>query len=99
MMKCGFRLGVCISLVLLVPLYLLKVHLEDLCDQYRAGAYLVDWLHTNPQEYKGILPGHGPLGDKVIVMAKLEEEPTEWVEAELPEYVLVALHPPRMSRS
>ena len=87
-MKCGFRLAVGISLVLLVPLYLVKVHLEDLCDQYRAGAYLVDWLHINSPEYEGVLPEHDPSGDKVIVMAKLEEEPTEWVKAELPEYVV-----------
>ncbi|KAK1140694.1 hypothetical protein N8T08_010007 [Aspergillus melleus] len=85
-MRCGFRLALCILLVLLVPLYLIKAHLEDLCDQYRAGAYLVNWLDINSSEYEGVLPKHDLFSDKVIVMAKLEEEPTEWVEAELPDW-------------
>ena len=29
---------------------------------------------------------HGEWGNKVIVMARLEEENTDWVEKELPEY-------------
>ncbi|KAH8433245.1 DUF3431 domain-containing protein [Aspergillus melleus] len=86
MMRCGFRLALCILLVLLVPLYLIKAHLEDLCDQYRAGAYLVNWLDIESPEYEDVLPKHHLSSDKVIVMAKLEEEPTEWVEAELPDW-------------
>ncbi|KAI9035050.1 DUF3431 domain-containing protein [Aspergillus affinis] len=85
-MRWGFRLALCILLVLLVPLYLIKAHLQDLCDQYRAGAYLVNWLHINSPEYEDVPPEHVPSSDKVIVMAKLEEEPTEWVEAELPDW-------------
>jgi hypothetical protein len=63
------------------------VHLEDFCDTYRAGTYLVDWAKSrySPQTVPTI--PHGRTGDKVIVMAKLEEEHTEWVEEELPEYV------------
>jgi hypothetical protein len=84
-MRGGIRLAViCVSSLLLFSLYLLEAHLEDLCNQYRAGAYLVDWLDRN-----GAVPNptyaHSTVGDKVIVMAKLEEEHTEWVEQELPE--------------
>lgn len=93
-MKSGFRLAGCTLLALLVPLYLIKAHLQDLCDQYRAGKYLVDWLHTESPAHEGAPPKHGAWGDKVIVMAKLEEEPTYWVEAELPEYVVGLMHPP-----
>lgn len=39
-------------------------------------------------ESSRIISYHGPLEDKVIVMAKLEEENTEWVGEELPEYVI-----------
>ncbi|KAF9894083.1 hypothetical protein FE257_009056 [Aspergillus nanangensis] len=84
-MKCGFRLILCAVVALLVPFYLLKVHLEDLCNQYRAGAYLIDWLNYN-DPHDAANSHHDPPGDKVIVMAKLEEENTQWVEEELPEY-------------
>ena len=86
-MKSGLRIAICVGFLLLFSLYLLEAHLQDICNQYRAGAYLVEWL-----DRKG--SGHGPIpivkgvpDDKVIVMAKLEEEPTDWVQEELPEYV------------
>ena len=85
-MKSGYRIALCFLLLLLIPLYFLEAHLADLCNQYHAGAYLVDWLsNTNPQSqwtaYKG------DIKDKVIVMARLEEESVDWVHEELPEYV------------
>lgn len=86
-MKGGVRLAVCMSILLFFSLYLLEAHLHDLYNQYRAGAYLVDWLDRNGPLHS---PPSGDIipGDKVIVMAKLEEENTDWVEKELPEYVL-----------
>lgn len=92
-MKCGSRFAICGLMLLLFPLYLLKVHLEDLCNQYRAGAYLTEWYHSRypsdaPQRWKTPSPGE-PNDDKVIVMAKLEEESTDWVQEELPEYVFI----------
>lgn len=85
-MRGGLRLALCVTGVLLFSLYLLEAHLQDLCNQYRAGAYLIDWLDRNGPAHR---PAHGNItpGDKVIVMAKLEEEPTDWVEEQLPEYV------------
>lgn len=84
-MKGGLRVaGFCASCILLLSLYLLEAHLQDLCNQYRAGAYVVNWLDrhgaASQPRYNETRPG-----DKVIVMAKLEEEHTEWVETELPE--------------
>ena len=85
-MRCGFRLALCACLLLIIPLYLLKLHLEEICSQYRAGAYLIDWLNSKNPHHEGLSHYHAKLGDKVIVMARLEEEPSEWVEQELPEY-------------
>lgn len=83
-MKSGLRITLCASLLLCFSLWLLESHLQDLCNQYRAGSYLAEWLDLKDS---GPAPatGEGPPGDKVIVMAKLEEEHTEWVEEELPE--------------
>ncbi|KAJ5146039.1 uncharacterized protein N7515_000603 [Penicillium bovifimosum] len=86
-MKGGLRIaGFCVVCVLVFALYLLEAHLQDLCNQYRAGAYMIDWLDrihngaaSNP------VGGVTTQGDKVIVMARLEEEPTDWVEQHLPE--------------
>ena len=83
-MRCGLRLLCCGLLVILVPLYLLERHLHDLYNQYHAGDYVVDWWKYNQPSYKDAAAQTTP-GDKVIVMAKLEEEQTNWVEEELPE--------------
>jgi hypothetical protein len=77
-----------VSSLLLFSLYLLETHLQDLCNQYRAGAYAIAWLDRNATTTP--IPGINH-GDKVIVMAKLEEEPTDWVAQELPEYVLPSI--------
>jgi hypothetical protein len=83
-MKSGLRIaGFCVLSLVLFSLYLLETHLQDICDQYGAGSYVINWLDrndTSPRPHGEIIPG-----DKVIVMAKLEEEPTGWVEEELPE--------------
>ncbi|KAJ5223457.1 hypothetical protein N7468_007999 [Penicillium chermesinum] len=63
---------------------MLGSHLQDVCSQYRTGAYLLqqlDW-EASPQPDAIRVPPLPP-GDKVIVMAKLEEEYTGWVEEEL----------------
>ncbi|KAJ5775442.1 uncharacterized protein N7511_000453 [Penicillium nucicola] len=85
-MRGGTRLAViCVSSLLLFSLYLLEAHLQDLCNQYRAGAYLINWLDRNGA---ASIPAVGDIsvGDKVIVMAKLEEENTDWVEQGLPDW-------------
>jgi hypothetical protein len=70
-------------------LFLLKNHLEDLSDQYNVS----DYVHASLQNtfHHGTLDYHAPfdgkVGDKVIIMAKLEKEDTEWVAENLPECV------------
>jgi hypothetical protein len=44
---------------------------------------VINWLDRN--DTASTPHGETTPGDKVIVMAKLEEENTEWVEEELPE--------------
>jgi hypothetical protein len=83
------RLGLilCATLLLFIPLYLLIVDLEDFYDRSHAGTYLADWVKSRylPQSIQA-LP-HRTTKEAVIVMAALEEEHTEWVKEELPEYV------------
>jgi hypothetical protein len=86
-MKCGLRFALGSSVMLLLLLFLVEHQLRDIFEQYSAAAYLVDSL--NPYRQAGIEHSGGflgRLGDKVIVMAKLEEEHTNWVQEELPEY-------------
>ena len=72
----------------MVFLLLLSRHIQDIFEQYSAATYLTDFLNSRHQagidQTAGVLDR---LGDKVIVMAKLEEEHTNWVQEELPEYV------------
>ncbi|KAJ5182592.1 hypothetical protein N7492_000208 [Penicillium capsulatum] len=84
-MKSGIRLALCVTILVGFSLYLLEAHLQDLYDQYRAGAYMVDWLgQAGP--ISGPPSSNDMPGDKVVVMAKLREEPTGWVEEKLPDW-------------
>ncbi|KAJ5104819.1 hypothetical protein NUU61_002166 [Penicillium alfredii] len=84
-MKSGLRIALCATFLVLFSLYLLEAHLQDLCNQYSAGAYLVDWFDSSGRSQTPSA-SHGTPGDKVIVMAKLEEENTDWVAQELPDW-------------
>lgn len=84
-MKSGTRIALCIVSLIVFSLYLLEAHIQDICNQYRAGAYLVEWWYH--KSGSNVPAHHGTPDDKVIVMAKLEEENTDWVGEELPEYV------------
>jgi hypothetical protein len=87
-MKSGYRIALCYSLLLFIPLYFLEAHLADLSGQYHAGAYLLDWLTSNNPQQSRWPAYNDDTNDKVIVMARLEEEPVHWVKEELPEYAL-----------
>ena len=73
-----------ITIFLLVVLILLGQHLDGLWDRYNVPAYLGIGTH-----YRGNATFRAPLskgvGDKVIVMAKLTRENTDWVAENLPE--------------
>lgn len=90
-MRCPARIAIGIAVLLLVPLSLLVLHLEDLWNQYDVTAYVFTtyktaWLgragsftHKRPQA------SFNNSSDKVVVMAKLEAEDTDWVAEELSE--------------
>ncbi|KAL4806108.1 hypothetical protein BDV18DRAFT_160177 [Aspergillus unguis] len=85
-MKSGYRLALCFLLLLLIPLYFLEAHFADLAYQYHAGTYLVDWLSSEDVSRTKWSAYNGNIKDKVIVMARLEEEPVQWVHEELPDW-------------
>ncbi|KAJ5716472.1 hypothetical protein N7493_008383 [Penicillium malachiteum] len=86
-MKGGLRVLLCIGCVLFFSLYLLEAHIQDICNQYRAGSFVWTWIDRHiPGSRPPPPPYIGIPGDKVIVMAKLEEEYTNWVEEELPDW-------------
>jgi hypothetical protein len=72
------------SLILLIPLFFLSRHLLDLWDQYNCSAYVVAFISHGNQVRTPPIPAQP--GDKIIIMAKLEQENTDWVAEYLPEY-------------
>ncbi|KAJ5777010.1 hypothetical protein N7520_000256 [Penicillium odoratum] len=83
-MKSGYRIALCVVSLVFFSLYLLEAHIQDICNQYRAGAYLTEWWYHKSGSN---VPVHNSTpGDKVIVMAKLEEEDADWVQEELPDW-------------
>jgi hypothetical protein len=88
------RILVTASVLSIIVLLLLKNHLEDIWDQYNVSAYvhasLRNTFHHGTLEYNA--PFGAKAGDKIIIMAKLEKEDTEWVGANLPEYVSLRSH-------
>ena len=83
--KTALRLFLCF---LTVGAVLLVAHLQDLGDQYG----VVDYFTFSVSNLRASRPYHSKpvgntVGDKVIVMAKMEHEDTSWVAEELPEYV------------
>ncbi|OAX77451.1 hypothetical protein ACJ72_08250, partial [Emergomyces africanus] len=92
-MKCSLRFAVSISCLLLVVLWFLVRHIQDILDQYSGGAYVIvsfyacfhpEFLSRFLKESPGV--NNVEVGDKIIVMAKLEEENTDWVQNELPDW-------------
>ena len=85
-MKATNRVVIGASAILILLLVLLTRHLLDLGNQYSAFAYfrtsLTNSLYHPPSNYP---PAVGfEAADKVVVMAKMESEDTDWVVRELP---------------
>jgi hypothetical protein len=87
-MRWSLRFAVSASLLLIILLVLLKNHLEDIWDQYSVGTYIAtSWKKTFQHGIVENIPAfRAEPGDKVIIMAKLEKENTDWVFDGLPEY-------------
>jgi hypothetical protein len=79
------RIMLCATLLLLIPLYLLVVDLEDFYDRSHAGVYLVNWVKSQYLPQSIPTQPHSKTNEAVIVMAALEEEHTDWIKEELPE--------------
>jgi len=87
-MRLALRFVLAAFALLIFLLLVLKNHLADIWDQYRVGDY-IEHKVTGDNGYKGYLPPlQGAKGDKIIVMARLEKDNTDWVTHDLAEYVL-----------
>lgn len=87
MMRWTVRFALTASIVSIILLLILKQHLEDLWDQYNVPAYLRSSFKNSFRhgELDHLAPIPGKMGDKIIVMARLEHENTDWVAKNLPE--------------
>ncbi|MCJ1463953.1 hypothetical protein MMC07_002563 [Pseudocyphellaria aurata] len=86
-MRWAVRFALTASIVSIILLLILKQHLEDLWDQYNVPAYLRSSFRNSFShgELDHLAPVPGTMGDKIIIMAKLEHEKTDWVAKNLPE--------------
>ena len=91
MMRTTKRIAVGASLVLTLLIVLLARRLLDLGNQYSAFTY----FRTSVGRYTFHSSSNGPptvgvhADDKVVVMAKMESEDTEWVAKELQSLVSI----------
>lgn len=88
------RIALCSIAFVVCLLLLTRHHLEEIWDQYSVEDYIVDSIFYYVPEEIPDQPEELEWGDKVIVMAKLEEENTDWVKEELPEYAAFFLGVP-----
>ena len=88
-MRWSLRLILSAFFLLSIPLFLVTRHFADIWDQYSISSYIAaSWQTTFRYGTVENIPAFdGKPGDKVIIMAKLEKENTDWVTEELPEYV------------
>ena len=76
----------CMAAVGFTTAVLLWKYIADFSDQYGAVEYLETSLrHLIWEQADQQLPTGSKQGDKVVVMAKMEAEDTQWVADELPE--------------
>ena len=87
-MRWSLRLILSAIFLLSIPLFLVTRHFADIWDQYSISSYIVaSWQNTFRHGKVENIPAFDDKpGDKVIIMAKLEKENTDWVIEELPEY-------------
>ena len=88
-MRWSLRLILSAFFLVSIPLFLVTRHFADIWDQYSISSYIAaSWQNTFRFGNVEDIPAFdGKPGDKVIIMAKLEKENTDWVTEELPEYV------------
>lgn len=87
------RVAILVWIAISIALLLVTKHYQNLWDQYNTFAYVRSsmkkfFTHGKSEDQVAV---HGKPGDKIIVMAKMEKENTDWVTANLPEYVPLLL--------
>ena len=87
-MRLALRFALSASVVLIILLLILKTKFEDIWDQYGVSTYIAhSWKNTFQYGPVQDIPTFGgEASDKVVIMAKMEKENTDWVAEHLPEY-------------
>ena len=78
------------SVILLLPLFLLVRKLNEIWDQYNVPDYIQASFGHGFQEQPPSISGQ--VGDKIVIMAKLQNEDTSWVQEYLPTYIFPFSH-------
>ena len=89
-MKVTRRILVVLSLIFLISFVLLVRHFLDLGAQYSALTFfrtslVTYFFHASPHSPSAV---GVEADDKIIVMARTKSQDTDWVERELPSFVL-----------
>ena len=86
-MHCSIRLATCTSVILCTVVLMLKEKLEDVWHQSSTSLYIHEAVYNawHTADVNESSQWDEPLGDKIVVMAKLENEDTDWVSENLPE--------------
>ena len=87
------RIALCSIALVLCVIWFTRHLLEEIWDQYSVKDYIVDSVFYYIPEEQSERPEELEWGDKVSVMARLEEENTDWVLEELPEYAMSLSYP------
>ena len=87
-MRLVLRFALSASIFVIILLLIIKIKLEDIWDQYGVSTYIAhSWKNTFQHGPVQTIPTFGgEVSDKVVIMAKTEEENTDWVAQQLPEY-------------
>lgn len=92
-MRLALRFALSASVFLIILLLIVKIKLEDVWDQYDVSNYIAhSWKNTFQHgPVQNIPTFDGEASHKVVIMAKMEKENTDWVAENLPEYALLHL--------
>lgn len=91
-MRWTLRFAIPASVLLITLCTVLYIKFDQVWDQYNAPAYAWASLKNSFRGSKldSPLAIVGKVEDKVVIMAKVESEDTQWVPDLLPEYYLLA---------
>ncbi|KAL8817884.1 MAG: hypothetical protein Q9223_003365 [Gallowayella weberi] len=92
-MRWTLRFALPALLLLITVFVVLYIKFAQIWDQYNAPAYAWASLQNTfrGSKLENPPPVAGKVGDKVVIMAKVESEDTDWVAQNLPEYTLPPL--------